>query len=141
MNVTVQTVDRSGRDVHIFNREKKFGGREMGHRLLNKYLVLMDVGGAVYVLLELAWRGRSHWTMFVLGGLCFIGLGLINEVLPWDMPLWEQAAFGVLLITVLEFFTGCVVNLMRAGRCGTTAACRGTFWGRSASNTAPCGCP
>ena len=70
-----------------FNREKKFGGREMGHRLLNKYLVLMDVGGAVYVLLELAWRGRSHWTMFVLGGLCFIGLGLINEVLPWDMPL------------------------------------------------------
>lgn len=112
MNVTVQTVDRSGRDVHIFNREKKFGGREMGHRLLNKYLVLMDVGGAVYVLLELAWRGRSHWTMFVLGGLCFIGLGLINEVLPWDMPLWEQAAFGVLFITVLEFFTGCVVNLM-----------------------------
>lgn len=112
MSVTVQTVDRSGMDVHIFNREKKFGGREMGHRLLNKYLVLMDVGGAVYVLLELAWRGRSHWTMFVLGGLCFIGLGLINEVLPWDMPLWEQAAFGVLLITVLEFFTGCVVNLM-----------------------------
>lgn len=112
MSAAVQTVDRSGRDVHIFNREKKFGGREMGHRLLNKYLVLMDVGGAVYVLLELAWRGRSHWTMFVLGGLCFIGLGLINEVLPWDMPLWEQAAVGVLLITALEFFTGCVVNLM-----------------------------
>ena len=106
MSAAVQTVDRSGRNVHIFNREKKFGGREMGHRLLNKYLVLMDVGGAVYVLLELAWRGRSHWTMFVLGGLCFIGLGLINEVMPWDMPLWEQVAVGVLLITALEFFTG-----------------------------------
>ena len=44
--------------------------------------------------------------------LCFVVLGLINEVLPWDMPLWEQAAVGVLLITALEFFTGCVANLM-----------------------------
>ena len=83
----------------------------MGHRLLNKYLPLFDVGGLLYILLELAWRGWSHWTMFVLCGLCFIGLGLINEVLPWDMPLWQQVLIGACLITVLEFLTGCVVNL------------------------------
>ncbi len=84
----------------------------MGHRLFNKYLALADVGGSAYVLLELAWRGCSHWTMFVLGGLCFVGLGLINELLPWNMPLWEQVLAGALLITVLEFLTGCVVNLL-----------------------------
>lgn len=83
----------------------------MGHRLLNKYLTLFDVGGLLYILLELAWRGWSHWTMFVLGGLCFIGLGLINEVLSWEMPLWRQILVGACLITVLEFLTGCVVNL------------------------------
>lgn len=83
----------------------------MGHRLLNKYLPLFDVGGLLYILLELAWRGWSHWTMFVLGGLCFIGLGLINEVLSWEMPLWRQILVGACLITVLEFLTGCVVNL------------------------------
>ena len=82
----------------------------MGHRLLNKYLTLFDVGGLLYILLELAWRGWSHWTMFVLGGLCFIGLGLINEVLSWEMPLWRQILVGACLITVLEFLTGCVVN-------------------------------
>ena len=83
----------------------------MGHRLLNKYLTLFDVGGLLYILLELAWRGWSHWTMFVLGGLCFIGLGLINEVLSWEMPLLRQILVGACLITVLEFLTGCVVNL------------------------------
>lgn len=83
----------------------------MGHRLLNKYLTLLNVGGLLYILLELVWRGWSHWTMFALGGLCFIGLGLINEVLPWDMPLWQQAVIGTGIITALEFLTGCVVNL------------------------------
>ena len=58
------------------------------HRLLNKYLFLADVGGVLYVLIELVWRGWSHWTMFILGGICFIYLGLINEILSWNTPLW-----------------------------------------------------
>lgn len=64
------------------------------HRLLNKYLFLFDVGGLLYILIELAWRGWSHWTMFILGGICFIYLGLINEVLPWSMPIWQQILIG-----------------------------------------------
>lgn len=60
----------------------------MGHRRNDKYVILWAVGGLLYITLELLWRGYSHWTMFILGGLCFIGLGLINEVLPWSMPLW-----------------------------------------------------
>lgn len=83
----------------------------MERRLLNKYLILIDVGGLLYIALELLWRGYSHWTMFVLGGLCFVGIGLINEDLPWDMPLWQQILIGACLITALEFLTGCIVNL------------------------------
>lgn len=83
----------------------------MERRRSDKYLTLWAVGGVLYIVLELAWRGRSHWTMFILGGLCFICLGLINEVLPWDMPLWQQILIGAGLITVLEFITGCLVNL------------------------------
>lgn len=49
--------------------------------------------------------------MFALGGLCFVCLGLINEVLPWQMPLWQQVIIGTCIITVLEFLTGCVINL------------------------------
>lgn len=80
-------------------------------RTLRKHLTLAAIGGGVYVLVELAWRGRSHWTMFALGGLCFVALGLINEVMPWDMPLWQQVLVGVAIVTALEFLTGCVVNL------------------------------
>lgn len=45
-------------------------------------LVLIGIGGLLYVLIELAFRGRSHWTMFLVGGLCFWLIGLINEVIP-----------------------------------------------------------
>ncbi|CUO84430.1 MULTISPECIES: putative ABC transporter permease [Hungatella] len=80
-------------------------------RIVRKYLVLMATGGLLYVVLELIWRGRSHWTMFLLGGICFMALGLINEILPWSLALWKQMLIGVAIITVLEFLTGCIVNL------------------------------
>lgn len=80
-------------------------------KLKRKYIALGTIGGLLYILIELAWRGKSHWTMFFLGGLCFLALGMINEVLSWDTPLWQQILFGACLITGLEFLTGCIVNL------------------------------
>lgn len=83
----------------------------MNQKLLDKYLFLFNVGGLLYILIELIWRGRSHWTMFLLGGICFVFLGVINEVIPWQMPLWQQILIGAAGITTLEFLTGCIVNL------------------------------
>ena len=83
----------------------------MKHRLLSKYLVLFSTGGLMYILIELLWRNWSHWTMFLLGGACFVCLGLINEVLSWETPLWQQMIAGACIITSLEFLTGCIVNL------------------------------
>lgn len=80
-------------------------------KLMYKYVTLLLVGGGLYGLLELAWRGRSHWTMFLLGGICFISLGLINEVIPWDMPLWQQIFIGACIVTGLEFLAGCIINI------------------------------
>ena len=69
-------------------------------------------GCCLYVVLELGLRGYSHWTMFRLGGLCFVLIGLLNEVIPWGMPLLLQGVIGSgCIITPLEFITGCVVNL------------------------------
>lgn len=77
----------------------------------HKELILGFIGGLLYIVIEIIWRGYSHWTMFALGGLCFVLLGRINEVIPWCMPLWQQALIGANIITGLEFITGCVVNL------------------------------
>lgn len=72
---------------------------------------LFLIGGAIYVLIELVYRGYSHWTMFLLGGLCFVLIGGVNEYIPWEMPLWLQAGIGAVIITALEFICGCIVNL------------------------------
>ena len=77
----------------------------------HKEIILWLIGGLLYMGIELTWRGYSHWTMFVLGGICFVFLGRINELIPWDMPLWLQVLIGTAIITGLEFITGCIVNL------------------------------
>ena len=74
-------------------------------------LVLWCIGGLLYVLCELVFRGRSHWTMFIVGGLCFWFIGLINEVIPWDMPVWQQCIIGAVIITTVEFIAGCIINI------------------------------
>lgn len=76
-----------------------------------KYSFLWFVGGIIYIGMELAFRGRSHWTMFLLGGICFVILGLINQVIPWEMPLYQQILLGDMIVTALEFITGCIVNI------------------------------
>ena len=80
-------------------------------KITTKYSFLGVIGSIVYMSLEVLWRGHTHWTMGVLGGICFICLGLINEILSWETPLVLQMLIGGTIITVLEFITGCIVNL------------------------------
>ena len=77
-----------------------------------KYMFLLAVGGSIYILIELLFRGRTHISMFFLGGVCFISVGLINEVISWDTPLVIQMLIGGMMITLLEFISGCVLNIM-----------------------------
>lgn len=78
---------------------------------LNKYAFLMWFGGSFYVTLETFWRGYSHWTMFVLAGVVFIAIGLLNEIWSWETSLYLQVAVGTVIATIGEFITGCIVNL------------------------------
>ena len=75
-----------------------------------KNMILCCVGGALYIVIELLWRGYSHWTMFILGGICFFCIGLINEEFTWDMPLVKQMFIGAIFITMWEFLFGIIVN-------------------------------
>ena len=80
-------------------------------KLLFKYLFLFCTGGAVYSDIEILFRGHTHWTMYIVGGVCFILLGLLNEVTDWEIPLLWQAIDGGIIITLVEFVAGCIVNL------------------------------
>ena len=72
-------------------------------------LFLLGAGG--YSLIEILWRGYTHWTMAVLGGLLFLLIGGINNWLPWDMPLCLQAIIGSLMVTGAELIAGLILNI------------------------------
>ncbi len=74
-----------------------------------KRCVLFCLGGAGYVGLELCWRGWSHLSMFLAGGLCFLLIGHLGEVEP-KLPLPLRILAGAAIITMVELGIGLVVN-------------------------------
>lgn len=76
-----------------------------------KNLILFEIGGLIYNLIEILYRGNTHWTMFIVGGLCFLLVGWINKFFSWDLALWKQMLIGGAIITIVEFVSGCIINL------------------------------
>ena len=73
----------------------------------HKKITLYCVGGGLYTLLELLWRGRSHISMFLLGGGCFLMLGWLRKL---PVPLPVKMLLGAAGITAGELATGLLVN-------------------------------
>ena len=96
-----------------------------------KNAVLFYLGGCIYMALELLFRGRTHGSMFLAGGACFLLLGLLGRARPrLPGPLLPIA--GALIVTAVELAVGLAVN-----RDWTVWDYRGQ-WGISAGRSAPC---
>ena len=67
-----------------------------------KYFTLFLIGGITYYFIEIAYRGYSHVSMVIVGGLCFILIGSINEFSNKDIPLLLQMLISVLLVDIVE---------------------------------------
>ncbi len=76
-----------------------------------KYLFLFHFGGGTYTAIELLYRNKTYIQMYVLGGICFLLCGLLNEFYKWDMDLIKQTLFGGAIVTFLEFTTGMIFNV------------------------------
>ncbi len=76
-----------------------------------KYIILGGIGGITYIIIELLYRGYSHWSMFIVSAIAFIFIGLINEFISWNMELWKQMLIGSGIVTVLEFISGYILNI------------------------------
>ena len=55
-------------------------------------------------------RGFSHWSMFLLGGICFVFFAQQGIWTGWSAPLWKQVGWCVIFVTACEFITGILVN-------------------------------
>lgn len=75
-----------------------------------KYLICFLLGGGLYVVLEIFWRGYSHYSMALAGGTCFTLLYGVFTRFP-GMHNLVKCILGTLIITSVEFIAGYIVNL------------------------------
>ncbi len=78
---------------------------------LFKYTILLIYGGVIYYFIELIYRGYSHYTMILVGGFCFICIGLLNEFYAYKMPLIKQMIISSVIVTAIEFIAGIILNI------------------------------
>lgn len=81
-------------------------------RKLVKFLILLSSGGLIYVLIELLYRGRSHWSMFLVGGICFVLIGGLNNWFPWNWSILRQMGISAAIVTAVEFVSGILLNMV-----------------------------
>lgn len=85
-------------------------------KTLKRIGFLFMFGGCLYYCMEWLFKmfvshGKISFSMFIVGGLCFVLVGLINEVFPYDMPLALQALVGACVITCVEYVSGVILNI------------------------------
>lgn len=76
-----------------------------------KYLFLFLTGGFSYFYIEILFRGFSHFSMIICGGLAFLLCGAINQLTHFKLSVISQMILSMIIITVLEFITGYIVNI------------------------------
>lgn len=67
------------------------------------------LGSLIYSLLEICFRGYTHWTMTILGG---IAAGALYIISSGTASVYVQALYGALVITAMELITGVAVNMI-----------------------------
>ena len=84
---------------------------ESGGSALVLYLEFFSAylaGAAGYGVVELLFRGSTHWTMPLLGGLCMCFIYYLANYRTGGIP--QKAVCSACVITVLELLCGLIVN-------------------------------
>lgn len=74
-----------------------------------EYFVVFGSGGIIYNLIEVLFRGFTHWTMTIAGGAALLLIYIMNIKIK-AQSLIIRCLAGSLIITAIEFIVGCIVN-------------------------------
>lgn len=77
-----------------------------------KDIILFVIFGTIYVLIEIAWRGYSHPSMWFVGGLVGLFASIQNRQTEWQVPLWKQILRVDLFVLACEFIFGFILNIL-----------------------------
>lgn len=73
------------------------------------YMTVFLLGGGLYCTLEVLWRGYTHWSMALVGGLCVVLIYCV-EGLRFT-TFWKMVLCGI-GITLIEGVSGVFLNLI-----------------------------
>ena len=76
-----------------------------------KGLCVFLSGAFAYGVCELLFRGRTHITMGLLGGLTMLFMHYLNDKRRMGRSVLLSAAMGALFITVCEYIAGLILNV------------------------------
>lgn len=82
----------------------------MSMKKVTEYVFLWTLGGSIYYFLECIFRGFSHWSMFILGGICLCFLWFQGSSVGWEDAMWIQVIRSTVFVVACEFITGIIVN-------------------------------
>lgn len=76
----------------------------------SEYFIVFSFGSVMYGLLEVVFRGHTHWTMILLGGTVFSLLYFLDMVTEKRNYVLKCFA-GSAIISSMEFLCGYIVNV------------------------------
>lgn len=77
---------------------------------LQAYTIMFFTGGFIYCGIEILSRGFSHISMLITGGICFLLVGAVENLLGESASVVAQMLVCGLMITLVEFLVGMLVN-------------------------------
>lgn len=96
---------------------------------MKRLVGLFACGSAGYGLLEIFWRGYTHWSMILTGGVVFTTMAKLRNVLG-RTTIFENCLAGTEMITITEFMVGQVVNIRHALNVWDYSKEKGNFCGQ-----------
>jgi uncharacterized membrane protein len=84
-----------------------------------KKLILFNLMGIMYIFVEVVWKaviipnlnliGYTSLWMYLVGGICGIIIGYLNEATI--LKVWQQTVMGTGIILIIEFTAGLIFNI------------------------------
>lgn len=76
-----------------------------------KNSILFSIGAIGYGLIEIIWRGYTHWSMLGAGGICFMFFAFLSDKLK-NARLLFKAVLASGFITTIELIFGIFFNII-----------------------------
>lgn len=72
-------------------------------------IFVWEIGAVLYGFIEILWRGYTHWSMVITGGLCLL---VIYKVAALNLSVILKAFICMLSVTIIELFVGIIINVI-----------------------------